>query len=132
MFFQIMLINGKQFDGQTRHFNTHVVLQGIAGNNYWFPEFRQSRYISLHMLFDLSVVYNSRVCFNVTGSFRTFLAGLQEAFDYVMLYVAIEDIPVIRLLLQRNEEPIEHFSLGEFHLQNMAHADICEYAVFHG
>jgi hypothetical protein len=62
------------------------------------------------------------------------LAGLQEVFDYVMLYVRLEDIPVFRLLLQRNEGPIEHFSLGpfEFHLEIMAHVDMCEYAVCHG
>jgi hypothetical protein len=78
MFFQIMLINEKQIDVQTRHFNTHLMLQGIAGNSYWFPEFRPSRYISLHMLFDLFVIlYNSRVCFNVTGSFPTFLVAIR-------------------------------------------------------
>jgi hypothetical protein len=38
--------------------------------------------------------------------------GLEIAFHYLMLYVAIEDIPVIRLLLQMN--PIENFSLGPF------------------
>jgi hypothetical protein len=87
------------------------------------------------MLLDFFVIlYNSRVCFNVTESFPTFLAGLQRTFDYVTLYVAIEDIPVLRLLLQMNEDPIENFSLGpfDFHLESMPHADICEYAVFHG
>jgi hypothetical protein len=62
--------------------------------------------------------------FQCNTVFPTFLAGLQEAFDYVMLYVAIEDITVIRLLVHMNEDHIDNFSLGpfEFHLENMAHA----------
>jgi hypothetical protein len=130
-----MLINGKAFDGLTRHFNTHRMLQWIAGGAYWFPEFKPERSDSVRIVFDILVrLFQSGLCCNLNGSFPTFVAGLQKSFRLLVLNVAIEDIQIIRFLLQREEDTIVHFNYRpfEFHFQHAPRDDICRYKVIDG
>jgi hypothetical protein len=111
-----------------------VTSTGDRRRAYWFPEFRPSRHLSPQILFDLLDLFNMQVCCNLTGSFPTFLEQLQESYRLIILYMEIEDIPIIRLLLQHEEDPIEHFSFGafEFHLEHTSHDDVCRYRAFQG
>jgi hypothetical protein len=67
------------------------------------------------------------------GSYPTYVAGLQNSFIAISLFVIIEDAsPIIRLLLQREADPVNQFQFGsiEFRLLQIEHADICRYRIY--
>jgi hypothetical protein len=102
IFFQIMRIQGKVFNGLTRRYDTHLALQRITGGAYWFPQFTPTLSDCTRTLLDLLVLlYRMDVCCNITGSFAAYLAGLQPNLCLIVLYVAIQNLRAIRVLLQK-------------------------------
>jgi hypothetical protein len=99
-----MRIHGKAFEGLTCHYDTHIALQRIAGGFYWFPKFTPKLTDCTQTLLDLLVrLYHMGLCSNISGSFPAFLARLQNTFVLIVLYVAIENLPIISVLLQKEE-----------------------------
>jgi hypothetical protein len=78
------------------------------------------------------MLFKMCVCSDITASIPTFVAGLQKSFRLIVLYLAIEDIEIIRILLQK-QDPIDNFSFGTFqlHLDHEPDDFICKYTVLH-
>jgi hypothetical protein len=135
IFFQIMRIQGMTFEGLTRRYDTHLALQSIAGGAYWFPQFTPTLTDSTRTLLDLLVLlYYMDVCCNITGSFAAYLAGLQSTCGLIVLYVTIENLRVIRVLLQKERPDPYDFTFGPFHFlfENSPESDVCTYEVTRG
>jgi hypothetical protein len=74
------------------------------------------------------------VCCNISGSFPAYLAVLQNSCGLAILYIAIENILIIRVLLQKEEvDPYDFtFETFRFHFLNSSVDDICKYEVTRG
>jgi hypothetical protein len=130
-----MRIQGKAFDGLTRRYDTHLALQRIAGGAYWFRQFTPTLTESTQALLELLVLlYRMDVCCNITGSFAAYLAGLQTNFGVIVLYVVIENVRLIRVLLQKERAHPYDFTFGPFHFrfENSPETDVCKYEVTRG
>jgi hypothetical protein len=124
-----MRIPGKAFDGLTLQYNTHNALKGISGGAYLFSQFTPTLSDATRILLDLLVLlYHMDVCCNMSGLFPAFLAGLQHSFGLIVLYVAIENLRIIRVLLQKEQADPYDYKLRPFeiHLENSPDEDICK------
>jgi hypothetical protein len=129
-----MRIHGKAFDGLTRPYDTHIALQRIAGGAYWFTQFTPTLTDCTRTLLDLLVLlYHMDLCCNISRSFAAYLAGLQNTYCLIVLYVAIENLRIINLLQKEEADPYD-FTFGPFHfrLVNSSDTDTCTYEVTRG
>ena len=72
---------------------------------------------------------------HISGSFPTYLAGLQTGFHRVSFFIALKESPLINLIFQKGETLREAFYIGHYHFtlyQNLPHADMCRYIVRKG
>jgi hypothetical protein len=74
------------------------------------------------------------VCCKISGSFTDYLAGLHSTYGLIFRYVAIENLRIIRDLLQKEEADPYDFTFGPFHfrLVNSSDTDTCTYEVTRG
>ena len=124
------------FDGAKEYYFADWYLQYNVGCVRRFPEFTPVNCIALRFMFHvLKHFWRHDICCHISGSFPTYLAGLQTGFHRVSFFIALKDSPLINLIFQRGETPRDAFYLGHYHFtvhQNLPHADVCRYVVRKG
>ena len=131
-----MRILDQAFDSAKEYYFTDWCLQYTAGSARWFPVFTPVNLIALGFMFDLlKHFWRHDICCHISGSFPTYLAGLQTGYHRVSFFTALKDSPLINLIFQRGEAQRDAFYIGRFHFtlyQNLPHADVCRYVVRRG
>ena len=110
-----MLINNKAFNGTTFHFDINRKLGLYAENTSCFTTFRPVQFPSediiyrfLHLLFKLSI------CCFMCGTFTQYTADIFDDFEGAILFVALTDNPLLRLIFQKHDIYIDRFNINEF------------------
>ncbi len=105
------------FDGVRRYFDLDMSLMPVAGHFARFAEFRPQHFLGLVFRFDLlKQFFNFDICMHVMGSYPAYVAGLLPSFDWVMVFVASKDHPILNFLFQRRSELVQTFGIGPFSL----------------
>ena len=131
-----MRILDQAFNGAKEYYFTDWCLQFTASCGRWFPELTPVNLVALRFMFDLPKhFWRHDICCHISGSFPTYLAGLQTGYHRVSFFIALKESPLINLIFQRGETQRDVFAIGRFHFtlsQNVPHADVCRYVVRRG
>ena len=109
-----MLINNKAFNGSTYHFYINRRLGLCAGNTSCFTTFRPVRFPSEDIYRFLNLLFRFNICCFMCGTFAQCTAGVFDDFEGAILFVALTDNPLLRLIFQRHDVYIDQFNINEF------------------
>ena len=105
----------RPFDVARRYFDLDIRLMPVAGHFVRFAEFRLQHFLGLVFMFHLlKQFFNFDICMHVMGSYPAYVAGLLPSFDWVMVFVALKDHPILNFFLQRRSELVQTFGIGPF------------------
>jgi hypothetical protein len=126
-----MRVNGLIFDAATRFYNTNRALQSVAGSGYWFAEFQPVNFVGLSVMFRLlEFLFNLDICCHVSGAYPSYLVGFQKSFAGATMFIALKELPLLRLKFQIGAEPLQAFYIGPIHfifLHSVDDMDVCRY-----
>jgi hypothetical protein len=90
-------------------------------------------FIGLSFMFRLlEYLFAVDICCHVSGAYPSYLAGFQTSFASATMFIALKEHPLLNLIFQPGEEPMQTFYIGPFHfilLHDVNDMDVCHYHV---
>ena len=95
-------VMGKAFDGARDYSYADWHLRIDARSARWFPEVTPTELMAVRFIFALMKrFFRHDICCHVGGFFPTYLAGLQTRCERVIISIAVKEVPLLNLILQR-------------------------------
>jgi hypothetical protein len=134
IFYHIMRINDRAFDGSTTYLLTAQRLRNVVGGISGFSEFTPVYFPHREAIFMLMRAFlMGGNCFFITGTYVCHVAGVLSGYRGACLYICLTDTHLVHLLFQRAVTPT--FTYADFHfelLHSVPNEDLFIYTVTRG